>query len=334
MKLLEYVSKLRLALAFVTLLAVPLPRAAAEDIDPLSGQIFIHDPSTIIQDHGRYYIYGTRPGMTVHSSTDLIHWQNEPRVFSTFPEWTYKAAPGFSGTPWAPDIIHVNGRFYLYYAVSSLGKQTSAIGLVTSPTLDSTATNYGWTDHGIVIQSTEASDYNTIDPSVMQDNDGSLWLAFGSYWKGIYVTQLDPATGLRLNTNDAPVRLAWNDSIEASCLMRHGDSYYLFVDWGSCCRGTNSTYEVRVGRSPKVTGPYLDKIGSDMVAGGGSPFLAREGRFFGPGHIGILRANGKEWISYHTYDANFNGRSRLYIRELDWTADGWPVAGPPIAAQK
>jgi len=298
--------------------------------DPLSGQDFIHDPSTIVQDGGSYYVFGTRPGIAVRASTNLLEWHAEPAVFAHPPAWTLKVAPGFDGYFWAPDIINQHGIFFLYYAVSAWGKQTSAIGLATSPTLDHTATNYAWTDAGMVVQSTNGSPYNTIDPSVMRDADGSLWLAFGSYWQGIFLTPLDGTTGLRQGTNPPLYHLAWNDSIEAACLMRHGTNYYLFMDWGQCCRGTNSTYEVRVGRAQTITGPYFDKEGSDLAAGGGSLFLGNEGRYIGPGHIGILDTRGSEWISYHTYDANFEGRSRLYIRKLDWTPDGWPVAGEPV----
>ena len=312
----------------------PLLSACAEDFDPLKGFIFIHDPSTIVPDHGRYYVFGTQPGIRVLSSADLIHWRREPPVFAKTPGWTASVAPGFDGYFWAPDVIQAGGKFCLYYSVSAWGKQTSAIGLATSPTLDPAATNYAWTDAGIVLQSQKGSDYNTIDPSVMRDRDGTLWLAFGSYWKGIYLTQLDPATGLRLDTNVPPAHLAWNQSIEASCLMRHGANYYLFVDWGQCCEGTNSTYQVRLGRSAKITGPYLDKAGNDLAAGGGTLFLGNEGRFIGPGHIGILEALGKEWISYHTYDAKYAGHARLYLRELDWTPEGWPVPGQAIGAGK
>jgi arabinan endo-1,5-alpha-L-arabinosidase len=63
-------------------------------------------------------------------------------------------------------------------------------------------------------------------------------------------------------------------------------------------------------------------------------FLGNEGRFVGPGHIGILPVAGQTWISYHTHDAGYNGRSRLYIRQLNWTRNGWPVAGRPLAAVK
>ncbi|HEV2452791.1 MAG TPA: arabinan endo-1,5-alpha-L-arabinosidase [Verrucomicrobiae bacterium] len=289
----------------------------------LTGQTFIHDPSTIIKDGAKYYVFGTGDGIQVKSSPDLIHWTNLSPVFSDPPAWTQKAVPEFTGVFWAPDIIHVNGQFLLYYAVSSWGKQVSAIGLATSPTLDESAPNYHWTDHGIVIASTNGGDYNTIDPSVMLDDDGKLWMSFGSYWHGIYITPLDAHTGLR-PPGAATYPVAWNYSIEASCLTRHDKFYYLFVNWGQCCEGTNSTYEVRVGRATMVTGPYVDRDGRDLEADGGTKFLVSTGRFIGPGHIGILKEGGTTWFSYHYYDAATHGRSRLALAKIIWTKDGWP----------
>jgi arabinan endo-1,5-alpha-L-arabinosidase len=293
---------------------------------PLTGDTFIHDPSTIVPDGGKYYIFGTKLGIETKFSSDLIDWTEGKPVFAAPPEWTTNRVPEFKGHFWAPDVIHINGKYYLYFAVSTMGKQLSAIGLATSPTLDQSATNYAWTDCGPVITSRPGMPFNTIDPSVFLDRDGKLWLAFGSYWQGIYLTELDPKTGLR--PDDAPLhRLAWNDSIEATCLTRHDDYYYLFVNWGSCCQGTNSTYEIRVGRSKVITGPYLDRDGKDLVAKGGSLFLKVQGKYFGPGHVGILRAKDADWFSYHYYDAETQGKSRLAIGHLRWTADGWPEPG-------
>jgi len=233
--------------------------------------------------------------------------------------------PGFTGYFWAPDILRVNGQYLLYYSASTWGKKTSVIGLATNPTLDQTATNYLWSDAGEVLHSGPQSAFNAIDPSVMLDPDGKLWLAFGSYWQGIFLTELNPATGLRPATKAPLYHLAWNHSIEAAGLTRHENFYYLFVNWGECCKGTNSTYEVRVGRAAKVTGPYLDRTGKDLAAGGGSPFLQSHGRFIGPGHIGILAEGNTTWFSYHYYDAATQGRSRLALGKIDWS-DGWPVA--------
>ena len=293
----------------------------------LTGNTFIHDPSTIIKAGNVYYVFGTGHGIFTKSSPDLIHWTEGPHVFSTPPAWTTRFVPEFKDTFWAPDVIWVNGQYLLYYAVSTWGKQVSAIGLATSPELDPMTKNFHWTDAGMVIASTNNSPYNTIDPSVMLDRDNRLWLAFGSYWQGIFLTELDPQTGLRNPTNSAIYHLAWNNSIEASCITRHDDFYYLFVNWGQCCEGTNSTYEVRMGRAKTITGPYLDRDGKDLAQGGGSVFLQSHGRFIGPGHIGIVidgQPNGVTTFSYHYYDADTHGRSRLAVAKIDWTS-GWPV---------
>ncbi|HEY5346208.1 MAG TPA: arabinan endo-1,5-alpha-L-arabinosidase [Verrucomicrobiae bacterium] len=291
---------------------------------PLSGQTFIHDPSTIVKDGARFYIFATGSGIRTKSSPDLINWTADNAVFDEPPAWTTNAVSGFNGYAWAPDIVRVKGKFLLYYSVSTWGKKTSAIGLATNPTLDNTATNFLWRDGGEVIHSTSQNAFNAIDPSALLDTDGKLWLAFGSYWQGIFLTELNPQTGQRISTNSPLFRLAWNNSIEAACLTHHANYYYLFVNWGECCKGTNSTYEVRVGRTEKITGPYLDRAGKDLADGGGSPFLQSSGRFIGPGHIGILRDGDITWFSYHYYDAETRGRSRLALGKIDWS-DGWPV---------
>jgi arabinan endo-1,5-alpha-L-arabinosidase len=299
---------------------------------PLEGQTFVHDPSTVVNEDGTYYVFSTGRGVLSKSSRDLVHWTDGPSVFGQMPGWSLSAVPGFRGC-WAPDVIRLNGQFYLYYAVSTFGKQVSAIGLATNPTLDSSSTDYHWTDRGPVIQSTNGSAFNTIDPSVMSDTDGKLWMAFGSFWKGIYLIQLDPKTGLRADTHSAPQRLAWNSKIEAACLTRHDEFYYLFVNWGQCCRGTNSTYEVHVGRAKNITGPYLDRDGMDLVDEGGTLFLETTGRFIGPGHIGILTDGGTNWFSYHYYDADTYGRSRLALGQIHWSDDGWPAVQKIVQAK-
>jgi len=295
---------------------------------PTVGDTFIHDPSTIIKEGNSYYVFGTGRGIPAKSSPDLIHWKIIQPVFDEAPGSVTHDVPGFHGALWAPDIVRVHGRFYLYYAASSMGKQTSAIGLAINSTLDQASANYAWHDRGPVITSTNGGNFNTIDPSVMLDADGKLWMAFGSYWKGIYLIELNPETGLRAASNSPIYHLAWNHSIEASCITRHDQFYYLFVNWGQCCRGTNSTYEVRMGRSDKITGPYRDHDGDDLSTGGGTIFLQTSGRFIGPGHIGILddgRTNGPTTFSYHYYDAATQGRSRLAVAKIDWSS-GWPVA--------
>ena len=163
--------------------------------------------------------------------------------------------------------------------------------------------------------------------------DGRLWLAFGSYWSGIKLVELDPQNGKVIAAGSPMYSLAWNHRIEAACIHHHGSNYFLFVNWGECCKGTNSTYEIRVGRSDQITGPYQDREGKDMMDGGGTRVLGGEGRFIGPGHAGIVNVDGQDWFSFHYYDGANRGRPTLAVRKLSWDNDGWPVvAGAPESA--
>src|SRR5262249_41699977 len=149
----------------------------------------------------------------------------------------------------------------------------------------------------------------------------------GSFWTGIKLIQLDPNTGKRISSDSQIYPLAFHSSIEAPCLFERQGNYFLFVNWGQCCKGTNSTYNIRIGRSPTVTGPYLDKDGKDLMQEGGTPFLGTSGRFIGPGHAGIYSEAGKSWFSYHYYDGERGGTPMLAVRRLVWGTDGWPVLG-------
>ncbi len=291
----------------------------------LRGSLGIHDPSTVIKCNGRYYVFGTGQNIISRSSADKRFWVSGPNVFPDYPSWTASAVPGFTGFFWAPDIIYFDGQYHLYYAVSTWGSQVSAIGLAINPTLDPNDSSYQWTDQGPVIQSTNGLAYNCIDPSVTFDASGNLWMSFGSYWNGIYLAQLDAATGLRNLTNTTLYRLADNSSIEASCIYRHGSYYYLWVNWGTCCSGMDSTYNIRVGRSTSITGPYRDRNNVDMRSSAGSLFLKATGKYIGPGHMGILDEDGTNCFSYHYYDGNVNGSPTLDLEPLSWTADGWPA---------
>jgi arabinan endo-1,5-alpha-L-arabinosidase len=293
--------------------------------EPLTGDLRIHDPSRIVRCEGRYYLFGTGKGISSKWSVDLHNWVDGPRVFARPPSWTTNAVPGFSGQFWAPDLIHTNGIYYLYYAVSTFGRQLSAIGLATNHTLDPDSPAYGWIDAGPVVQSTNGSPYNAIDPCPVRDGQDNLWLCFGSYWGGIYLVQLNPATGLRLAPDSPIMPLAYNGSIEASYLVRHGKYYYLFVNWGTCCRGTNSTYEIRVGRSASITGPFVNRAGDSMIDSRGDLFLGSTGRFIGPGQIGLFLESGTNWFTFHYYDGLKQGAPTLGLRRLSWTADDWPA---------
>ena len=294
-----------------------------------SRGITTRDPSSIVQCKDEYWVFYTGRGVPSYHSRDLVTWKRGPAVFRAAPEWIARIVPqNRNMLYWAPDIIKLGDKYLLYYAVSSFGKMTSAIGLATNPTLDPDDPAYHWTDQGFVVRTQDGDGYNAIDPSLFHDNDGSLWMTFGSYWSGIKLIQLDPQTGKRMAPDSSLFSIAYNSSIEASYLCRHNDYYYLFVNWGSCCQGPKSTYNIRIGRSQSVTGPYLDKAGVDLLHSGGSLFLATtNGPLIGPGHAGTLNAQGKDWFtSDFEGDLRMNGKATLAIMPLRWNADGWPEA--------
>ncbi len=276
-------------------------------------------------------MFATGQGVASLRSKDLVAWESGPPVFVEPPKWVADVVPGNRGHFWAPDVIRHDGRYLHYYSVSAFGKNTSAIALASNPTLDPADPECKWTDHGVVVRTGPKDDCNAIDPCVVHGPDDTLWLAFGSFWSGIKLVQLDPKTGLRLAPNSPVHALANKEQIEAAALYRHGDYFYLFVNWGWCCRGVRSTYNLRVGRSRDITGPYLDKDGADLRKGGGSLLLETEGRFIGPGHAGVFQDCDRTLLSFHFYDGDHDGRTRLAIRPLEWDMDGWPrVAGKPI----
>ena len=114
-------------------------------------------------------------------------------------------------------------------------------------------------------------------------------------------------------------------AIEAPFIFRKGDYYYLFVSWDFCCRRAKSDYKMVYGRSKDIRGPYLDKQGRDLAQGGGTLLLQGDDRWAGVGHNSVYTFDGKDYLVFHAYDLNDDGKSKLRILELQWDAQGWPV---------
>lgn len=303
------------------------------------GLIGTHDP-VMIKEGETYYQFATGRGIAVASSKDMINWEREPSVFSEALTWVNDTIVPRNRPLdiWAPDISYHNGMYYLYYSVSSFGRNTSAIGVATNITLNSDSPDFKWIDHGAVVSSIAVkNDWNAIDPNLMMDEDGTPWLNFGSWWSGIKMVKLNPdlisvakpEVWLALAAREVSFRPEDrendNPGIEAPFIFKKNGYYYLFVSWDLCCRGVNSNYKVAVGRSEKLIGPYLDKEGVDMRYGGGTIILMGNDDWPGVGHNSAYTFDRKDYIVFHGYDANDNGRSKLLIREIKWDQDNWPV---------
>ena len=324
-------------LAVVTMVTHAQHREDTIGTVKLTRQTAVHDP-VMIRQGNTYYLFCTGVGIAVFTSPDLKNWKKEKPVFASAPQWAVNAIPTFKGHIWAPDISYHNGKYYLYYAVSAFGKNTSCIGLAINKTLDPASPDYKWEDLGKVIQSVPGRDmWNAIDPNQVDDEKGNHWLAFGSFWNGMKLVKLSDdfttvaqpeewhTIAARPRDFSIPDTAAGDAAIEAPFIIKKDKYYYLFVSWDYCCRGEKSDYKVVMGRSEKITGPYLDKSGIAMTVNGGTMVVQGDNKeWFGAGHNSVYNFDGKYYIAYHGYDAKDKGKPKLIIDQLEWDNEGWP----------
>jgi len=303
------------------------------------------DPSLVRGKDGWWYAYGTSDPLhegegTAHvlpmaKSRDLVSWQYVGDAMTTRPAWADTAR---NAALWAPDIRYVNGEYRLYYVVTETTvtdePNDNAIGMATAPTPTGP-----WTDSGGPVVGPrrggagEPGNFQwTFDPSAVTGPDGSQWLFYGSYYGGIWVTQLS-ADGRR--AVGEPTMVAIDNKFEGAYAVQRGGWWYLFASTANCCAGPTTGYSVQVGRSRSITGPYVDRQGVSLTTSraGGTPTLVQNGnRWIGAGHNAVATdVAGQDWIVYHAIDRadpyldgtdGINERPMLMDR-LDWV-DGWP----------
>ena len=276
------------------------------------GKPWIHDPSTIMECDGKYYTFGTGGGGLI--SEDGWNW--------------YPGAERPGGGA-APDAMKIGDRYLVAYSSTGGGLGGGHAGRILTmwtKTLDPSAEDFKFSEPIEVAHSEVDEDCDAIDAGLFMDPvTGRLWCTYGTYFGFIRVVELDPSTGARVEGN-VPVDIAID--CEATTITYRNGWYYLLGTHGTCCDGVNSTYNIVVGRSRSVTGPYLDNVGRDMVAGGGKMVIDGADRQFGAGHFGrYVEDEGVEKMSFHwEADLDRGGRSVLAIRPLLWVND-WPVGG-------
>lgn len=276
------------------------------------GKPFIHDPSTIMESDGKYYTFGTGGGGLISEDG-----------------WSWNSGGVRPGGGAAPDVMKIGDRYLIAYGATGGGLGGGHNGRILTmwnKTLDPNSPDFKYTEAVVVASSDGVEDNDAIDPGLFLDpTDGRLWMCYGTYFGFIRLVELDPKTGHRVKGNK-PLNIAID--CEATTMMYRDGWYYLLGTHGTCCDGANSTYNIVVGRSRKVTGPYLDNMGRDMLKGGGKMVVDASARQIGPGHFGLIDlGDGVQKMSMH-YEADLDqsGRSVLGIRPLLWK-DGWPVAG-------
>lgn len=276
------------------------------------GQPWIHDPSTIMECDGKYYTFGTGGGGLI--SEDGWNWYGGA------------VRPGGGA---APDAMKIGDRYLIAYSATGGGLGGGHAGRVLTmwnKTLDPDSPDFAYTEAIEVAASEMDEDCDAIDAGLFMDpQTGRLWCTYGTYFGFIRIVELDPKTGARVEGNEA-VNVAID--CEATTVIYRNGWYYLLGTHGTCCDGVNSTYNIVVGRSRSVTGPYLDNMGRDMVAGGGKMVIDGDDRQFGAGHFGrYIEDEGVEKMSFHwEADLDRSARSVLAIRPIIWVND-WPVGG-------
>ena len=285
------------------------------------------DPS-IVRSADYFYAYGTEDDwgssggyhlVPVVRSTDLVNWEYLTDAFNVKPSWKDE------GGIWAPDVSEVNGKYYMYYSFSTWGDSDPGIGLAIADQPQGP-----FADQGKLFLSQEIGVTNSIDPFFIEDK-GKKYLFWGSF-NGIYVVELS-SDGTQVAGEKVKVA---HDHLEAAYVHRKDGSYYLFGSEGSCCAGAGSTYQVKVGRSQSLLGPYFDKNGNDMASGAWGELLIRGNSedfgFAGPGHNAeiITDNEGVDWFLYHAIKKSNplldNGATRrpLMLDKITWE-EGWPV---------
>lgn len=292
-----------------------LMASVTQTITAQIGRPNIHDPSTVVEDKGKYYSFGTGGGGII--SDDGWKWYGGG------------VRPGGGA---APDAMKIGDRFLVVYgATGGGGNHKGIIYAMWNKTLDPKSPDFKYSEPMIVATSDGYEDNDAIDPSLMLDpTTGRLWLTYGTYYGFIRLVELDPKTGKRVAGNK-PVNVAI--TCEASAMMYHEGWYYLLGTHATCCAGPNSTYNIVVGRSKSVTGPFMDNVGRSMLQGGGKMVATTDGDLFGPGHFGAIKVEkGIQKMSFHwEADLAQGGASVLGILPIVWK-NGWPSAGQNVKA--
>jgi arabinan endo-1,5-alpha-L-arabinosidase len=306
----------------------------------------IHDPALIIDTDGTWYVYSTgllnrENGGTIQIWSSHDHgttWAYSGTVWDKIPAWIdqHFSDGELPGNLWAPEITEHNGTYYLYYSASRFGGNNSLTALATNTTLDPNDPDYEWVDQGLVVSSPASGldpanpgkTFNAIDAGIIEDADGTPYMAIGSFWYGIFLVPIEWPTGKPVadwqsKTVNIADRFMPGNPIEAPYITQHDGYYYLFVSFDFCCRGADSTYKVAVGRSRSVKGPYLDKDGRDMFGGGGSVVFDSHGAITGPGGQSVFG----DYMAFHYYDGSNQDIPyfpTLGVQKIDWV-DGWPT---------
>jgi len=347
--------------------AYPAPRAVS------GTGIYVHDPYMLRDTNGTYWLYGTHQTLAYSTDLTTFTYTTAssaygactttqggawltldnhcPIVGPDFASWTGLQTPpadnnGANVDVWAPSLMYVNGTYYQYYSIpvepDTAGGE-AIIGLATS-----TSPSGPWTDKGWIVRSwsnstgvtvagfgfVSGSTFNAIDPAPFVDPvTGNWWLSFGSFFDGIHIIQLNPATGLPMSSDTTTYsiissRIGGEEGSFIYPWVVNGTQYYYFFAPVNVCCSPTSPYRTIVGRSTSPNGPFVDRGGLALTNSGGTILLSTHANIVGPGggsvFTDMVGGVPTPTFIYHYYDGNNGGTPTVGINRLGFTVDGWP----------
>ena len=330
-------------------------------------QWVIHDPSSIVKIDDYLMIAVTGKAQEDGYDCGLETWYVFPGddtlkpgqcLLTEKPQWIKEEVPTNDGAYWAPGFFDNKTLYYSVPSGSAMEEAEGSTSCIGKLTAKGTPPNLVWEDHGTPITCTLEGENNieepepeSIDPEIFTDEDGSVYLVYGG--GHIWITKIDAVSGEQkegewwsmdenkyFHVANGPnfhydgsrvIDPEDGEWIEAPFMYKREHYYYLFANWYSCCMGSESTYQIIVGRSESPLGPFKDKKGINLLDGGGEVFLKTSRDLIGPGHAGIFRytslADGslKEAFSFHYYPENEEPWATIKAFIIEWTDDGWPL---------
>jgi len=342
-----------------------LPRFVLPSAPNFGSNVSVHDPSIFKDDDGTYYTFGSH--FAVARSTNLMSWtqyatdNQTHRLYgganNAASPWRTVLADAFThvgngsdgnppGSTWAPDVIKLGNRYYMYYSLSTWGSNRSYIGRVEATSVTGPYSNSVEVIKTPVPGASGAP--NAIDPAFFYDKNGRLWMSYGSFFAGIFIYEME-TSGSRIGLvksgqgNYGKRIHAGGEGPEGPYIFYNPDTdyYYLMVTHGSL----STDYNMRVTRSRNPDGPYVDIRNRDVTnsnptgANSVGNKLTGNYRFEGAprgyaalGHNSVLIEDGKYFVIYHTRfqsgAAGVTGNHSQYVNQLFFNDDGWPVMAP------
>ncbi len=365
-----------------------------------TSRISVHDPS-IVKADGKYYLFGTHMSNAV--STNLASWNSfttnvntdYANIFTSNGKWASHGSNSYnmSSNLWAPDVIYNKKmkKWCMYMSVNG-DNYYSSIALATADKITGPYTYAGTVVYSGFVNSSQAkeTDYskvtgtnniasrylsngkwnssygpNAIDPCVLYDKDGNLWMSYGSWFGGLFLLKLDDNTGLRdysytyqtkTNASDQYLGLkisgGYGTCGEGSYIVYDKDSgyYYLYESYcGLDATDNFSGYHIRLFRSKNIAGPYTDAAGNSAICTSANVNKGSKGiKLFGNynfssfnsvangelnkngyksgGHnSAFIDDDGERYLIYHTRFNTGNEFHQVRVHQQFLNEDKWPV---------